>query len=65
MDTDSLSFITMFSHFGTKFVKLYSGPMWRVETTSQDQAVPSEDKVPVKVHYIIVLLILLIRFLFD
>ena len=42
---------SMFSLFGTKFVKLYSGPMWRVETTLQDQAVPAENKVPIAVCY--------------
>ena len=29
--------VSMFSLFGTNFVKLYSGPMWRVETTLQEQ----------------------------
>ena len=29
--------VSMFNLFGTKFVKLYSGPMWRVETTSQEK----------------------------
>ncbi len=28
--------VSMYSLFGTKFVKLFSGPMWRVEETSQD-----------------------------
>ena len=43
--------VSMFSLFGTKFVKLYSGPMWRVETTLQEQQAPrSFTKVPVKVH---------------
>ena len=46
--------VSMSSLFGTKFVKLYSGPMWRVETTSQDQNAPLASKVPVKqlkVHF--------------
>ena len=44
--------VSMFSLFGTKFVKLYSGPMWRVETTSQEQQVSlSSTKLPVEVYY--------------
>ena len=43
--------VSMFSLFGTKFLKLYSGPMWRVETTCQDQNAPLASKVPVKVHF--------------
>lgn len=43
--------VSMFSLFGTKFVKLYCGPMWRVETTSQDSdKTPSSSKSPVEVH---------------
>jgi hypothetical protein len=45
------------SLFGIKFVKLYSGPMWRVETTSQDLAVSSQSKVPVEVCYSNILLV--------
>lgn len=42
--------VSMFSLFGTKFVKLYCGPMWRVETTSQEQQVhKSRDKQPTQV----------------
>ena len=41
----------MFSIFGTKFVKLYSGPIWRVETTAQEDQVPlSSDRSPVEVR---------------
>ena len=38
----------MFSLFGTKFVKLYSGPMWRVESTSQEDLI-SSSRIPVEV----------------
>ena len=31
--------------FGTKFVKLYNGPMWRVETTGQDHQALSTSKL--------------------
>ena len=41
--------ISMFSLFGTNFVKLFSGPMWSVETTSQDQHVASS-KLPIGVR---------------
>lgn len=41
--------VSMFSLFGTKFIKLYSGPMWRIETTSQDHQVSSSNKSPVEV----------------
>lgn len=41
--------VSMYSLFGTKFVKIYSGPMWRVETTSQDQPLLSQSKLPVDV----------------
>ena len=34
--------VSMFSLFGTKFVKLYCGPMWRVETTSQEEQVQEQ-----------------------
>jgi len=43
--------VSMFSFFGTKFVKLYSGPMWRVETTAQDRQVLSTSKLAVEVEY--------------
>ena len=43
--------VSMFSLFGTK---LYSGPMWRVETMSQEQQVSlSSTKLPVEVYYTI------------
>ena len=42
--------VSMFNLFGTKFVKLYSGPMWRVETTSQEEQTPlSSSKNPIEV----------------
>ena len=50
--------VSMFSLFGTKFMKLYSGPLWRVETTSQDQNVSSEHQVPFKVQGTLIFVIL-------
>lgn len=41
--------MSMLSFFGTKFVKLYNGPMWRVETTAQDQQGLSTSKLSVEV----------------
>lgn len=41
--------VSMFSLFGTKFVKLFSGPMWRVEATSQDSTQTQKEKLTVNV----------------
>ena len=42
----------MFSLFGTKFVKLFNGPMWRVESTSQDSSSPvTKEKLTVNVIF--------------
>lgn len=43
--------VSMFSLFGTKFVKLYNGPMWRIETTTQDQQALSTSKLSVEVMH--------------
>lgn len=41
--------VSMFSLFGTKFVKLYSGPMWRVDSTSQEGPAMTARRLPVEV----------------
>ena len=44
--------MSMFSLFGTKFVNIYCWPMWRVETTSQEEQVQEQqarDKQPTQV----------------
>lgn len=43
----------MFSLFDTKFVKLYCGPMWRVDCTTQDRPEVSTGKLPIEVSNII------------
>jgi hypothetical protein len=45
--------VSMFSLFGTKFVKLFNGPMWRVESTSQDSVSQmTKEKLTVNVSFL-------------
>ena len=49
--------MSMFSLFGTK---LFNGPMWRVESTSQDQEqVDVHKRSPVQVNYCVGILCML------